>query len=81
MQLLTSVRTTGDGNCHDRSTMISLTGGEDGHLGLRLRNTLYFIANNDKMTGGGHARDFHVGSLRLDHLLVVRPVSSGSGDP
>ena len=60
MQLLTSVRTTGDGNCHDRSTMISLTGGEDGHLGLRLRNTLYFIANNDKMTGGGHARDFHV---------------------
>ena len=60
MRLLTSVRTTGDGNCHDRSTMISLTGREEGHLGLRLRNALYFIAYNDKVTGGGTARDFHI---------------------
>ena len=60
MRLLTSVKTTGDGNCHDRSTMISLTGREEGHLGIRLRNALFLIAHNDKITGGGTARDFHI---------------------
>jgi hypothetical protein len=30
-----------DGNCHDRSTMLSITGEEAGHMGLRLRNAMH----------------------------------------
>ena len=60
MRLLTSIRTTGDGNCHDRSTMTSLTGREEGHMGLRLRNALYFVAHHNKLVLAGATSDYKV---------------------
>ena len=60
MRLLTSIGTTGDGNCHDRSTMTSLTGREEGHMGLRLRNALYFVAHHNKLVLAGATSDYKV---------------------
>ena len=57
MQMLTAVYTTGDGNCHDRSTMISIYDREEGHMGLRLRNTLLYIVRHNELYGHNNTGD------------------------
>ena len=57
MKRVTSIHTTEDGNCHDRSTLTSLVGREEGHLGMRLRNTLKYIISHNELFGHGSHDD------------------------
>jgi exonuclease III/ribonuclease HI len=47
-----------DGDCHDRSTMLSITGQEKGHAGLRLRNAIHFSKHYSHYVdpGQGHRK-------------------------